>query len=196
MERCDAMGYETPWIGGIVGEAAPSRHRVVESRLGIERDRPAYPVVGLISTSLGAGLEKERGQGAGIEACAWTAQEADGSSAGTTPTALTSGRHGQRLSQRTMDPEANRIGDPQRVRCPLSSESRLEVAPVLWLELPGAGEARDPAGRGCHRALEAAQVAGNKKKPEDLALTCTSSYRPTFPNSKSLLGFGLRHIIS
>jgi hypothetical protein len=66
----------------------------------------------------------------------------------------------------------------------------------LWLELPGAGEARDPAGRGCHRALEAAQVAGNKKKPEDLALTCTSSYRPTFPNSKSLLGFGLRHIIS
>ena len=165
------MGHETSWVGGIVGEAAPSRHRVVETGPGIERDRATDSLLCLVGPSLGSRLEEERRHGAGIETRPGTSEEADRAAAGSTVAAPAPRRHGAWFSQRAVDPEADRIADPEGVRRALPSEPPLARAPVMRLELPGAGAPRDPARRGGHRALEAAHVAGNKKKLEDVAPT-------------------------
>src|SRR3990172_9181796 len=161
MERRDTMGHETPWIGGIVGEAAPSRHRVVETGPGIERGRATNSLLCLFGPPLGSRLEEERRHGAGIETRPRTSEEADRATAGSTVAHPAPRRHGEWFSQRTLDPEADRISDPQGVRRALPSESLLARAPVMRLELPDAGAPGDPARRGGHRSLEAAQVARN-----------------------------------
>ena len=194
MERCDTMGHETPWIGGIVGEAAPSRHRVVETGIGIERDRQERSLIGLFGPPMGSGLEETRRRGVGIEARPRAAQKAERASAGATPAAPSSRRHGLRLPQRAVDSEADRVADPQGVRRSVSSEPPLACAAVLRLELPGTGTPRNPARRGGHRPLEAAQVARDKKKPEDLAPTSRSSMKAASCSFRHAVERGARRV--
>ena len=188
------MGHETPWIGGIVGEAAPARHRVVEKGPGIERDRATDSLLCLFGPSLGSRVEEERRHGAGIETRPGTSEEADRAAAGSTVAAPAPRRHGEWFPQRAVDSEADRVADPQGVRRSVSSEPPLARAAVLRLELPGTGTPRNPARRRGHRPLEAAQVARDKKKPEDLAPTSRSSMKAASCSFRHAVERGARRV--
>jgi hypothetical protein len=72
----------------------------------------------------------------------------------------------------------------------LSPLARVEGLAKLALELSGTGTPGHPARRTSHCALEALQVAGHKKKPEDLGPISRSSTRAAFCSSPCVVGPG------
>jgi len=71
MKRGETVGNETPRIGGIVGEAAPSRHGVLETGYGRARDCTSAPSGGGIGIPLGERVEREGRGGLEIQARLW-----------------------------------------------------------------------------------------------------------------------------
>src|SRR5437773_9092574 len=178
------MVHETHRISSEPREAPPSSRGVVKER---ERDSgggPPGPSLAGSRPSLAPGLEEAWRCSVGSQAHAGKALETDREAAGEAPKAAARGGDGVGLSQRVVDVEAHRQPGPQGVRGSLPPEPPLACPPGVRVELPSARTARHPARRRGHRALDAAQVAGNKKKPENLAPTSPSSMRSVSCSSR------------
>ena len=82
---------------------------------------------------------------------------------------ITARSHLRRTYHRSMDIEAYRTADSERIRYPLYQCRSLEIAaPEFRMELPETGETRIATGRKSDRGMESKNMAPDKKKPEDL----------------------------
>ena len=171
------MGYETHRIRSEPGEAPSSCRGIVQEREGYSRGRPSGSGLSRSRASLDSGLEEAWRSSVGGQADAGPAMENERHAARQASEAAARRGDGLRVSQRAVDVEAYCQADPQRVRRPLPPEPPVASPSGVRVELPGARTPRDPARRRGHRALDAAQVACNKKKPEGLAPTSSSSMR-------------------
>jgi hypothetical protein len=184
------MGHETLWFPQNIGKAPTPCCGTPSARAELERGRAPSAGIGRLGVAVAAGLGERRRGSLVRQAGSWPAVQADGP---TMPTiAATVAERGQdlRLSQRSLDLEAHGHGDMVGVSGALSPLARVEDLAELALELSGAGTPGHPARRTSDRALEALQVAGHKKKPEDLAPISRSSTRAVFCLSPRVVGPG------
>lgn len=171
------MGHETHRISSELGEAPSSCRGVVKGWGRDSSDRPAGPGIAWSRAPLDSRLEEARRRGAGVQAHAGQAHEADRQAAREAPDAPPRRSDGLRLSQRAVDVTADGDGDSSGIRCAVSPEPSVARPARVGVELSGARAPRDSARRGRHRALDATHVARHKKKLEDLAPTSPSSMR-------------------
>jgi hypothetical protein len=108
------------------------------------------------------------------------------------PVAATGAERGQGLwlSSRVMDLEAHGHRDMVGVPGALSPLARVEGLAKLALEPSGTGTPGHPARGTSHYALAALQVAGHKKKPEDLGPISRSLTKAAFGSSPRVVGPG------
>ncbi len=87
---------------------------------------------------------------------------------------------GSRLSDQSLDSEANWRSYSQTLCRPLHDPRSLEVNESAWLELSETRETGQGAQRSCHSVLEARGLATHKKKPQGLEPTWSSLMKAVF----------------
>lgn len=184
------MGYETLRFPQNIGKAPTPCCGTPSARAELERGRAPSAGIDRISVAVAAGLGERRRGGLGRQAGSGPAAQVDGPTMPTIAATVAERGQGIWLSQRALDLEAHGHGDMVGVPGALSPLARVEGLAEPALELSGAGTPGHPARRTSDCALEALQVAGHKKKPEDLAPISRSSTRAAFCSSPRVVGPG------
>src|SRR5687768_6797051 len=177
------MPHETLWITKDIGKAPTAGHRPVGKGADPEPSGAPGAGVGRRCLPMAASLADGGRGGLGPQTCARAAAQTDGPARRTAGAHLVAGGQGAWLRQRAVDPTAHRRRDAGAFWRALPSLTRLEGITRLRLELSGAGAPGHPARRAGDGALEARQVARDKKKPDDLAPIWRSSTRAVFCSS-------------
>jgi hypothetical protein len=184
------MRYETLRFPQILGKAPTPCRGTPSARAELERGRAPGAGIGRLGVAVAAGLDEWRRGSLGRQAGTWSAAHADRPPMPTMTATFAERGQGIWLCQRALDLEAHGHGDMVGVPGALSSLARVEGLEELALELSGAGTPSHSARRTRDCALEALQVAGHKKKREDLAPISRFSTRAAFCSFPRVVGPG------
>jgi hypothetical protein len=174
------MRHETTWHSRSVGEAPSTCRSVLEGWLDIVRGGPAGRGVGEFGVSVVASVPAYGAAGAAAQAHAGTTAATIRGAKADSREATGAGPPARWVPDRCLDARSDRRIDPPRVRDSLPPQPCLEDPDRAGLELPEARAPRRGAGRGRHRAVEAARLATDKKTPHDVAPISSSSMRAGF----------------
>ena len=174
-------GHETPWNPRRVGEAAPTRHRIIEKR---EKEPLGHsPMDGGIQEfrlPLAPVLSREGLQGPEIQDSSRASAEVVTRAKREAGPVVTGRASALRVSDRPVDLAAGGSSNSEELWHPIPPQPCLAVAFGDGVELP---ETRTPGfaekGRR-NRLLEEVSLAAYKKTPKDLAPTCFFSMRAAF----------------
>ena len=169
------MLHETTRHTSATGEATPARHptfkgrqKLIGCRGGVERFREfCIPMVEHLPAKRSAGIEAPTSVGAASQ----TFRSSKGKTSGT----FDGGTPAIGLFHGPLDTETYRSADPKVFWSEISPLSCLEDPDHAGAELPETGKARPAKRRRSDCAVEAAEMAAYKKKPEYWGLTWFSS---------------------
>src|SRR6266487_6818580 len=174
------MPHETLWITQNLRTAPTPCHRAPGTGVQPARGGTPRPGVRGIRASVAPSLATGGRGGLGPQAYPWPAAPVNRPTVYPTGQALAPGGQGPWVCQRAVDLTADRGGDPGALWGALSPGTRLEALASLRLELSGARRPGHPTRRAGHCPLAALQMAGHKKKPDDLGPTSPSWMRAAF----------------
>src|ERR1035437_10038595 len=157
------MMHGTPWFCEGVGAPAAASGRTAGAWTVDGGSVPSRRLFESLRLSLEASVCPRRGQGADGQARARASSQTVGGSMSATVGIVADRGRCLWVSQRTVDLESRRRGDPAGVRGILSPQSRMATASPTLLVLSSAGMAGHAAGRGCHSPLEAPRLAEYNK---------------------------------
>ncbi len=173
MERfnffCYNMGHETPWIPRGTGEAPSRRHFVVERRQGQSFGHSAFGGgIKKLSLPMVSTVPRRRIGGPSLEGHSRTSSEAVSNREREVSGTAFGGSSGRRISDRSVDIEADRSNHSETLSYPVSPQSCVAVASGHGMELSETRASGVTKGRQRDRTLEGSPVAAYKKTPKDL----------------------------
>ena len=189
-QECRYMWHETIWIAEDVGAPAAKGCRAIGERFDPGGRGPSGERLGILGLPLEQDACGGRTGGLGAQAHAGSAPKAEGRRTPAPPRIAFTGGLGVRFCQRSVDPEAYRQGDSQRVRRKVSPQPCLASAARVQLVLPGSRAPSAATRRKGHRPLEAVSLAAYKKRRYDLGPIWPFSMKVAFCSSRPAGGLG------
>lgn len=187
------MGHETPRIPRGTGEAPSTRHRVATRRQGHSFSCSAFGgSIQELRFSMVSRLPRGRVESPPLEGHSGPPSQAVSNRERQISGTAFGGSSGRRISDRPLDPEADRANHPQALSHPVSPQSCVAVASRDGMELsetraPGITKERE---RDC--PLEGLPVAAYKKTPKDVEPIWSSLMSRASCSFQTFVALGLR----